>query len=342
MSTPTNCNRIGLEKTDYTGKPSTLCKGCGHDSITAAIIESYYQMGVEPHTIMKFSGIGCSSKTPTYFVDRAHGFNTVHGRMPSVATGANLANHKMTAIGVSGDGDTASIGMGQFVHALRRNVNMVYIIENNGTYGLTKGQFSATADLGSKAKKGWSNPYPTIDTCALAIELGASFVARSFSGDRKQVIALLKAAHSHNGIALLDIISPCVTFNNHEGSTKSYTFVKEHDVPLHELGYVTPYDEINVEIKDGATQEILLHDGAKLTIKKLGKEYDVHDPIKAIAAIHEARAKKELITGLLYHSSEFKDHASLLNLTDRPLCSLSEADLDPGPEVLAKLNKSMK
>lgn len=341
MNTPATCNRIGLEKSDYSGKPSTLCKGCGHDSITACIIEAYYQLGVPPHTLMKFSGIGCSSKTPTYFVDRAHGFNSVHGRMAAIATGANLANHKLTMIGVSGDGDTASIGMGHFCHAIRRNVDMVYIIENNGTYGLTKGQFSATADIGSKAKKGWSNPYPTIDCCALAIELGASFVARSFSGDRKQVIALIKAAYAHKGIAVLDIISPCVTFNNHEGSTKSYTFVKQHDVVLQELGFIPPQENIEVEMKEGETQDITLHDGSRLTVKKLGRDYDFTDPVKAIDAIHQARSKQELITGLLYHNPGFVDHSELMNLGDTALRDLKEADLDPGPEVLAKINKAL-
>jgi 2-oxoglutarate/2-oxoacid ferredoxin oxidoreductase subunit beta len=338
----TPCNRIGLAKTDYTGKPSTLCKGCGHDSITNCIIQAYYELGVPPQNIAKFSGIGCSSKTPTYFVERGHGFNSVHGRMPSVATGANLANKNLTIMGVSGDGDTASIGMGQFCHIIRRNVNMVYIIENNGTYGLTKGQFSATADLGSKAKKGWSNPYPTIDCCAVGIELGATFVARSFSGDRKQVIALLKAAHAHQGIAVLDIISPCVTFNNHEGSTKSYDFVKKNDIVLHELGYVEPQAEITVEIKEGETRLIELHDGSKLTIRKLNREYDPTDAVKAMTAIHEARHKGELITGLLYINEKQNDHNTLLNMVDTPLCQLVEKDLDPGPEVLKKIMSGLK
>lgn len=336
------CNRIGLGKNDYSGKPSTLCKGCGHDSITAAIIQSYYDLAVPPHMVAKFSGIGCSSKTPTYFVDRGHGFNSVHGRMPSVATGASLANRKLTIMGVSGDGDTASIGMGQFCHCVRRNIDMVYIIENNGTYGLTKGQFSATADLGSKAKKGWSNPYPTMDCCALAIELGATFVARSFSGDRKQVMSLLKAAHAHKGIAVLDIISPCVTFNNHEGSTKSYTFVKDHDKPLHDLGFVPHYDEITVDLKEGETTDIKLHDGSHLTLKKLSRDYDPSDAMTAMKAIHEARAKQELITGLLYYKGDHPDHNTLLNMIETPLKDLKEEDLDPGPEVLKKINASLK
>lgn len=339
---PSNCNRSGLTKNDYGGNPSTLCKGCGHDSITNAIIQAYYELDVPPHMLAKFSGIGCSSKTPTYFVSRGHGFNSVHGRMPSVAQGASLANKKLAIIGVSGDGDTASIGMGQFCHVVRRNVDMVYIIENNGTYGLTKGQFSATADLGSKAKKGWTNPYPTMDCCALAIELGATFVARSFSGDRKQVIALLKAAQAHRGIAVLDIISPCVTFNNHEGSTKSYTYVKDHDKPLHELGFVPHFDEIQVDMKEGETRDIKLHDGSHLTVKKLTKEYDPTDAIKAMQMIHETRAAGELATGLLYFKDDHPDHNTLLKLTDTPLKDLNEADLDPGPEVLKKINASLR
>jgi len=342
MSAPANCNRLGLSKNDYAGKPSTLCKGCGHDSITVAIQQAYYDLGIPPHEITKFSGIGCSSKTPTYFVERGHGFNSVHGRMPSVATGASLANGNLHIIGISGDGDTASIGMGQFCHVVRRNVDMVYVIENNGTYGLTKGQFSATADFGSKGKKGWSNPYPTIDCCALAIELGATFVARSFSGDRKQVIALLKAAQAHKGIAVLDIISPCVTFNNHEGSTKSYTFVKEHDVPLHELGFVPSFEEIQVEMKEGELKDIELHDGSHLTLKKLATDYDPSNAIGALSVIHEAKEKQQIVTGLLYFNKDQKDHNSVLNMTSRALNTLTEVELDPGPEVLKKINSSLK
>ena len=337
-----NCNRIGLAKTDYSGKPSTLCKGCGHDSITAAMIQAYYELGVPPSEVIKVSGIGCSSKTPTYFMDRGHGFNSVHGRMPAVATGAKVANRKLWTIGISGDGDTASIGMGQYCHIVRRNVDMIYVIENNGTYGLTKGQFSATADTGSKAKKGWSNPYPTIDVCAVAIELGAGFVARSFSGDRKQMIQLIKAAHSHKGIAVLDIISPCVTFNSHEGSTKSYTFAKEHDVPLHELGYVPYYDQVEVDMKDGETREIELHDGSHLRVKKLNTAYDPSDKMAAMAAIHESRAKQELTTGLLYFNPSAPDLNALLNVTDTPLGQLKEKDLNPGPEVLKKICAGMR
>lgn len=330
-------NRIGLAKTDYMGKPSTLCKGCGHDSITAAIIESYYQLGVPPYLVAKVSGIGCSSKTPTYFVDRGHGFNSVHGRMPAIATGAKVANRELVVIGISGDGDTASIGMGQFCHIVRRNLDMTYIIENNGTYGLTKGQFSATADQGAKAKKGADNPFSVIDCCAVAIELGATFVARSFSGDRKQVMSLLKAALSHKGIALLDIISPCVTFNNHEGSTKSYTFCKQHDVPLHELGYVPSYDPIEVDIKEGEVRDIQLHDGSHLTLKKLGADYDPSNKMKAIMNIHEARQSQTLITGLLYYQAGQKDLNEILNVGDTPLVKLTEKDLVPSRESLNKI-----
>ncbi len=337
-----NCNRIGLAKNDYSGKPSTLCKGCGHDSITAAMIQAYYELGVPPHEVIKLSGIGCSSKTPTYFIDRGHGFNSVHGRMPAVATGAKVANKKLWTIGISGDGDTASIGMGQYCHILRRNVDMIYVIENNGTYGLTKGQFSATADMGSKAKKGQPNPYPTIDCAAVAIELGAGFVARSFSGDRKQMIQLIKAAHSHRGIAVLDIISPCVTFNNHDGSTKSYSFAKEHDIPLHELGYVPYYDQVDVEMKEGETRDIELHDGSHLRIKKLNNDYDPTNKEAAIQAIHAARAKQELVTGLLYYNANQPDLNSLLNLCDTPLGQLKEKDLDPGPEALKKICSGMR
>ncbi len=342
MESNSNCNRIGLAKTDYGGKPSTLCKGCGHYSITNSLIQAIYELGIPPHEVIKLSGIGCSSKTPTYFVDRAHGFNGVHGRMPSLATGAKMANRKLVTIGISGDGDTASIGMGQFCHLMRRNVDMLYVIENNGTYGLTKGQFSATADKGSKAKKGAANPYPTIDTCAMAIELGATFVARSFSGDRKQMIALLKAAHSHRGIALLDIISPCVTFNNHPGSTKSYTYVKDHDVPLHELGYVPYYDPIEVEVKEGEERAIELHDGSQLNLKKLSQDYNPSDRLTAIKALHESREKEQVITGLLYISPNEPDLNTILNSVDTPLYQLTEKDLDPGPEALKKINNSWR
>ncbi len=342
METQTNCNRIGLGKAEYSGSPSTLCKGCGHDSITASIIQSYYDLAVPPHEVVKISGIGCSSKTPAYFIGRGHGFNTVHGRMPSVITGTKVANHTLHAIGISGDGDTASIGIGQFIHLIRRNLDMTYIIENNGTYGLTKGQFSATADKGSKAKKGWENPYPHIDCCALAIELGATFVARSFSGDRKQMMSLLKAAESHKGIAIIDIISPCVTFNNHEGSTMSYTSAKERDQPIHELGYIPPQEEITVEMKEGEMRSIELHDGSSLTLKKLGKDFDPTNKMGALTAISESYDAGHTMTGLLYFRAEQPDFSELNNFGDTPLYKLGDKDLDPGPEPIKKLNASWR
>src|SRR6187401_3653491 len=270
-------NRIGLEITPYRGGKTTLCAGCGHNAISERIIDAFFEMGIQPRDVIKLSGIGCSSKSPAYFLGDAHGFNSVHGRMPSVGTGALLANGKMIAIGISGDGDTGAIGIGQFVHMMRRNAPMVYIIEDNGCYGLTKGQFSPTADLGSKLKTGVVNDLPPIDTCALAVELGATFVARSFSGDKKQLLALLKAALSHRGTVMLDVISPCVTLNDHEGSTKSYSYVKDHDDQLEEISFVPYFEDITVEYEPGSTQEVTMHDGSKLRLKKLEEEYDPTD-----------------------------------------------------------------
>src|SRR5512136_1817798 len=267
-------NRIGLSMHDYRGKDSTLCAGCGHDAITSQIIRSFFQYGVEPHRVIKLSGIGCSSKTPAYFLNRSHGFNAVHGRMPAIATGALLANRSLIAIGVSGDGDTASIGIGHFVHMLRRNVPMIYVMENNGVYGLTKGQFSATADPGSVLKTGVINDLPAIDCCALAIQLGCGYVARSFAGDPKQLVALLEGALAHKGTAFLDVISPCVTFNNHEGSTKSYKHAKESEELLHEIGFVPFYEQISVDYQAGTTQVVEMHDGSRITLKKLDRDYD--------------------------------------------------------------------
>src|SRR5438270_11156965 len=263
-SPPQKVNRIGLEVAAYKGNKTTLCAGCGHNAITERIIEAFYEMGVEPWRVAKLSGIGCSSKSPAYFLRSAHGFNAVHGRMPSVATGAMLANHTLIPIGVSGDGDTASIGTGQFAHLMRRTLPIIYIIEDNGCYGLTKGQFSPTADVGSKLKTGVVNDLPPIDTCALAVELGATFVARSFSGDKKQLLSLLKAALGHRGTVMLDVMSPCVTFNDHEGSTKSYAYVKDHDEPVHDVNFVPFFDDIGVEQEPGATKEVVLHDGSKI------------------------------------------------------------------------------
>src|SRR5271169_1012130 len=281
-------NRIGLTVMDYKGGKTTLCAGCGHNAISERIIESMYEMGVQPELLIKPSGIGCSSKTPAYFMSRSHSFNAVHGRMPSVATGAILANRKLVCIGVSGDGDTASIGIGQFIHLMRRNLPIIYIIEDNGVYGLTKGQFSATADLGSKLKTGVVNDLPPIDTCALAIQLGATMVARSFSGDKKQLLAILKTALAHRGTVMLDVISPCVTFNDHEGSTKSYSYVKDHEEPLHDLNFVPHFNEIDVEYDEGAVVNVTMHDGSSLRLRKLEQDYDPTSKVGAVSRLIES------------------------------------------------------
>src|SRR5512141_1427629 len=279
---PQKTNRIGLTVLDYKGGKTTLCAGCGHNAISERIIDAMYEMGVKPERVIKPSGIGCSSKSPAYFMSRAHSFNSVHGRMPSVATGALLANKKLMCIGVSGDGDTASIGIGQFVHLMRRNLPMIYIIEDNGVYGLTKGQFSATADLGSKLKTGVINDLPPIDTCALAIQLGASFVGRSFSGDKRQLFAMLKAAIAHKGTVMLDVISPCVTFNDHDGSTKSYKFMKDHDEPLHDITFVPSFENIDVDYDPGTTMDVTMHDGSHLRLRKINENHDPTDKLKAL------------------------------------------------------------
>ena len=335
-------NRIGLTLADYKGAPSTLCDGCGHDAITSQIIKAFYELGTQPHQVAKLSGIGCSSKTPAYFLNRSHGFNSVHGRMPSVATGANVANKTLTLIGVSGDGDTASIGLGQFCHLVRRNVPMIYIVENNGVYGLTKGQFSATADLGSKLKSGVVNELPPIDLCGLAIELGCGFVARSFAGDPKQLQALLKAAASHKGTAVIDVISPCVTFNNHEGSTKSYKYAKEMETPLHELGYIPFFEQINVDYEPGTVQEVEMHDGSKIRLKKTERDYDPTDAINAMVTIKKAHANKEFLTGLLYIDEQKVDFTSMLHMVDQPLATLPESKTRPGKDVLNEIMESLK
>src|SRR5689334_23640757 len=291
-------NHAGLTVLDYRGGKTTLCAGCGHNAITERIIDAMYEMGVQPENVAKLSGIGCSSKTPAYFLNRAHGFNSVHGRMPSVATGVALANQKLLLIGVSGDGDTASIGIGQFIHLMRRNLPIIYIIEDNGVYGLTKGQFSATADLGSKLKTGVINDLPAIDTCALAIQLGATFVARSFSGDKRQLLSMLKAAIAHNGTVMLDVVSPCVTFNDHEGSTKSYSYVKDHEEPLQELSFVPHFEEINVDYDPGTTLNVTMHDGSQLRLRKLEENYDPTHRIDAMHRLHQAHEKNEVLTGV--------------------------------------------
>jgi len=339
---PRKVNRIGLEPAAYKGNKSTLCAGCGHNAISERIIEAFYEMGVEPHRVAKLSGIGCSSKTPAYFLRSTHGFNAVHGRMPSVATGTLLANRTMIAIGVSGDGDTASIGIGQFVHLMRRNLPLIYIIEDNGCYGLTKGQFSATADLGSTLKNGVVNDLPPIDTCALAIELGATYVARSFSGDKKQLLALLEGAIGHRGTAMLDVISPCVTFNDHEGSTKSYSYVKDHEEPLGDISFVPYFEDINVDYDPGTTTEVTLHDGSHLLLKKLAREYDPTNKVEALRALTESHDQGEVVTGLFYIKTGQPNFLDLLNVVDEPLATLPEARVRPPKRVLDEVMESLK
>src|SRR6266700_1676247 len=297
---PKKVNRIGLEVLNYKGSKTTLCAGCGHNSISERIVECFYELGVEPWTVAKFSGIGCSSKSPAYFLGMSHGFNAVHGRMPAIATGALLANRNLLGLGVTGDGDTASIGIGQFMHLVRRNLPLIYVIENNGVYGLTKGQFSATADLGSTLKTGAPNDLPPFDCCALALEWGATFVARSFSGDKRQLQAMLKAAISHNGLTVIDVISPCVTFNDHVGSTKSYSYMKDHEQVLHELDFVPHYEDISVEIPEGQVMDVEMHDGSHLRIRKLDRDYDPTSKMAALAVLEDALARHEVLTGVLY------------------------------------------
>jgi 2-oxoglutarate ferredoxin oxidoreductase subunit beta len=335
-------NRIGLTRADYDGAKSTLCPGCGHNAITAAIIQAAFEVGLQPHEVAKLSGIGCSSKTPAYFLGHSHGFNAVHGRMPSIATGVRVANHKLMLIGVSGDGDTASIGLGQFCHLVRRNVPVVYIIENNGVYGLTKGQFSATADLGSTTKGGAVNELMPIDCCAIAIELGCGFVARSFSGDQKQLRPLLKAAFAHRGTAVLDVISPCVTFADHEGSSKSYAYVKEHDAPLHDIEYVPYYEDITVEYEPGTTREVQMPDGSHIYLKKLAEDYDPTSRGRAMTMIREARAEQKLITGLLYAEPGLKPFEDELSLVDAPLATLPLEQVRPPKSVLDAVMEQLK
>ncbi|PIQ29052.1 2-oxoglutarate ferredoxin oxidoreductase subunit beta [bacterium (Candidatus Blackallbacteria) CG17_big_fil_post_rev_8_21_14_2_50_48_46] len=334
-------NRIGLTRDDYKGGPTTLCPGCGHNAISNHIIQAAYEAGVDPFTLGKFSGIGCSSKTPAYFISKAHAFNSAHGRMPSIATGALLANHKLVGLAVSGDGDTASIGMGQFAHLIRRNLDMVYIIENNGVYGLTKGQFSATADEGSVLKKGSENPFEAIDLCGLAVELGCGFVARSFSGDKKQLVPLIQAAFSHKGTAVIDVISPCVTFNDHEGSTRSYDYVKDHDKPLQEIDFIPYYEEIQVDYEAGNVIDVKLHDGSHLALKKLDRDYDPTSKLEALRLVHESREDKHLLTGLIYHNPNKPSFEQLLNLPETPIWSLGESELRLSEEQFNGIMQSM-
>jgi 2-oxoglutarate ferredoxin oxidoreductase subunit beta len=339
---PKKVNRIGLEVANYKGAKTTLCAGCGHNAISERIIESFYELGVQPWSVAKFSGIGCSSKSPAYFLGLSHGFNGVHGRMPSVATGAMLANRNLLGIGATGDGDTASIGLGQFMHLLRRNLPFIYIIEDNGVYGLTKGQFSATADLGSKLKTGVINDLPPFDCCSLALQCGATFVARSFSGDKKQFQTILKTAIAHNGLSVIDVISPCTTFNDHEGSTKSYSYVKEHDELLNEIDFVPFYDDISVEIAEGEVQEVEMHDGSKLRIKKLGRDYDPSNKFDALKAIDEAGKKGEVLTGVFYVETNKPNFMDLLNVEEAPLATLPESKVRPPKEALDQVMEELR
>ena len=335
-------NELGYTVDYYEGSLSTLCAGCGHDGISAAIAQGCWELNIEPHKVAKMSGIGCSSKTPAYFLSNSHGFNSVHGRMPSVATGANLANRDLIYFGVSGDGDTASIGMGQFVHVIRRNLNMVYLVMNNGCYGLTKGQDSATADAGSKSKAGSVNLFESIDLASLAIELGATFVAQSFSGDKGQLIPLVKAAMSHPGFAFINVISPCVTFNNNPGSTKSYDYVREHMETTALVDFVPIAREIKANYDEGSAKDLTLHDGSVMSLRKLGKDWDPLDRISAMNAVQNSRIRGEILTGLLYMNPDTSDLHEMIKTSDRPLNSLSESELCPGVDALSKLNASLR
>ena len=335
-------NKIGFAPSDYEGAISTLCAGCGHDSISTAIVQACYEMSIEPHRLAKVSGIGCSSKAPTYFLNNSHGFNSVHGRMPSVVAGANLANRDLIYLGVSGDGDTASIGMGQFVHAIRRNPNMVYIVMNNGCYGLTKGQDSATSDLGSVNKAGAENQFQGIDLAALALEQGATFVARSFSGDKDQLIPLLKAAMTHPGFALIDIVSPCVTFNNHNGSTRSYSFTRDHIEATSAIDFVPKRAEIKVDYKEGEGVNVTLHDGSNIHLEKLGSDWNPTDRQSSIKQLHAVKDKGQLLTGLLFIDPKSQEFHELQQTTKTPLNALKETILNPGVAALSKINASLR
>jgi 2-oxoglutarate ferredoxin oxidoreductase subunit beta len=339
---PAKTNRLGLSVLDYRGGKTTLCAGCGHNAISERIIDALYDMGVPPERVAKLSGIGCSSKSPAYFLNRAHAFNAVHGRMPSVATGAVLANQGLMALGVSGDGDTASIGIGQFVHLMRRNLPIVYIIEDNGVYGLTKGQFSATADIGSKLKTGVINELPPIDTCELAISLGATFVGRSFSGDKRQLQSMLKAAIAHRGTVLLDVISPCVTFNDHEGSTKSYKYMMDHDEPLQEINFIPHFEDMAVDYDPGTMLEVSMHDGSRLRLRKLEEDYDPTDKIRAITRLNEATANGEMLTGVLYVNTTAPTFLDMLNITEEPLGTLPASVVRPSREVLEQVMEELR
>ncbi len=336
------CNALGFTRRDYEGAVSTLCAGCGHDSISAAIIQACWEMDIAPHRVAKLSGIGCSSKTPTYFLGQSHGFNTVHGRMPSVLTGANLANRELIYLGVSGDGDSASIGIGQFVHAIRRAVNMTYIVENNGVYGLTKGQFSATADQGSVSKRGVANNDSPLDLVTMALQLGATYVARSFSGDKQQLVPLIKGALAHRGVAFLDVVSPCVAFNNHPGSTKSYEYVREHNEAMNRMDVILPRSEIAVRYGEGELLEVAQHDGSLLRLRKLDAEYDPRDRIHAMNLLQQRQAQGEVVTGLLYIDPDANDLHEHINTIAGPLNGLGVAELSPGAAMLEKINAALR
>ena len=335
-------NRVGRTRRDYEGKISTLCAGCGHDSISAAIIQACWELDIEPHRVAKLSGIGCSSKTPDYFLGASHGFNTVHGRMPSVLTGANLANRDLLYLGVSGDGDSASIGLGQFAHAMRRGVNMVYIVENNGVYGLTKGQFSATADRGSRSKKGVVNPESAVDLIGIALQLGASYVGRSFSGDKEQLVPLIKGAISHRGAAFIDIISPCVAFNNHAGSTKSYDYVREHNEAVSRIDFISGRQEITTSYEPGTVVDVEQHDGTTLRLRKLRPDYDPTDRVAAMNQVQSHQARGEVATGLLYIESQASDLHEALHTSEKALNTLREDSLCPEAATLEKINASLR
>ncbi len=335
-------NKVGYTRRDYEGKVSTLCAGCGHDSISAAIIQASWELDIAPHRVAKLSGIGCSSKTPDYFLGASHGFNTVHGRMPSVLTGANLANRDLLYLGISGDGDSASIGLGQFAHAMRRGVRMVYIVENNGVYGLTKGQFSATADQGSKSKKGVVNSDSPIDLVGMALQLGATFVGRSFSGDKAQLVPLIKAAMGHGGAAFIDVISPCVAFNNHAGSTKSYDYVREHNEAVSRIDFISSRDEITTQYAPGSVVDVEQHDGKFLRLRKLKADYDPTDRLAAMHQVATHQARGEVLTGLLYVDPDAGDLHAALNTSAMALNALGKDKLCPGLERLAKLNASLR
>lgn len=335
-------NKLGYTIDYYEGSLSTLCAGCGHDSISASVVQAAFELDIEPHKLAKLSGIGCSSKTPAYFLSNSHGFNSVHGRMPSVATGAYLANKDLIYFGVSGDGDTASIGMGQFIHAIRRNLGMIYIVMNNGCYGLTKGQDSATADLGSKNKKGGINPFESIDLPSLALEMGAGFAAQSFSGDKKQLVPLIKAAMKHKGFAFINVISPCVTFNNNVGSTKSYDYVREHVEATSTIDFIPEMEEIKTNYVEGSNQEVKMHDGTFINLHKLSENWNPLDKRSAMNAIQNAKETGEILTGLIYLDENQTELHDILNTTDIPLNKLTEVELCPGNEVLKKINADFR